>query len=231
MNRSLLSTIEANLNQVRLAMQAACKRSGRTEDEVRLVAVTKYAPTEALEALAQLGFQTFGESRPQQLMERAGQLPEGEFHLIGHLQRNKVRPVLPVAHTIHSVDSLRLLKRIDTVAAELSLRPRVLLEVNVAGEASKDGFSPTELRDAWGEAHSCEHVDIAGLMTMAPHTDEERPIRETFQGLKSLRDELASQRFPLPELSMGMSGDFEIAIEEGATLIRVGSKLFAGIDG
>lgn len=231
MNRSLQSTIEANLARVQLAMQAACQRSGRRADQVRLVAVTKYAPTAALDALTRAGFQTFGESRPQQLIERAAQFPDAEFHLIGHLQRNKVRAVLPVAHTIHSVDSLRLLKRIDAVAEELALRPRVLLEVNVAGEASKDGFSPDGLREAWSEASLSAHVELAGLMTMAPHTDEERPIRETFQRLRRLRNELASQQFPLPELSMGMSGDFEIAIEEGATIIRVGSTLFEGIDG
>ena len=214
---------------MRRRIEAACARSGRDPAAVRLVAVTKYAPMEAVRELVALGHRDLGENRPQQLLERAGLLNGAEvtWHLIGHLQRNKARKVLPVASLIHSVDSVRLMEAIDRLAVELSLRPRVLLEVNVSGEGSKDGFEPGVLREAWGEITRMEHVELAGLMTMAPYSDDPETARPVFQSLRELRDELtATGALPLPELSMGMSGDFEVAIEEGATIVRMGSLLF-----
>ncbi|MEZ6055165.1 MAG: YggS family pyridoxal phosphate-dependent enzyme [Planctomycetaceae bacterium] len=264
----LLSVLEQNLDSVRQRIRAACDRVGRSVESVQLIAVTKYAPWEAVVGLASLGQRRFGENRPQQLLARASQWktesplattanlsssdPKSdtattspvplEWHLIGQLQRNKVRSILPVVSRIHSVDSIRLLERIDEIAGELSLTPRVLLEVNVSGEESKHGFEPQQLLDDWEEIARLKQVHITGLMTMAPLADDPEQSRPWFRQLRELRDELRNihQQFKpidqtsllgsndlLSELSMGMSGDFEVAIEEGATHIRVGSSLFA----
>jgi hypothetical protein len=142
-----------------------------------------------------------------------------------------VRKVLPVADWLHSIDSLPLAARIDSLSAELGVRPRLLLEVNVSGEASKDGYAPDQLAADWTAVCALSHVEIAGLMTMAPFSEEPEDSRATFRQLRELRDRLAALAGSprLGELSMGMSGDFEVAIEEGATLIRVGTSLFDGL--
>lgn len=224
------SPLQATLEAVRRRVGAACQRSNRSVDSVRIVAVTKYAPIDAVRELVDLGHHLLGESRPQQLVERAGHIsPVARWHLIGHLQRNKVRSVLPIVELIHSVDSLRLLERISQVAGELGLTPKLLLQVNVSGEESKQGFAPEELRNDWSRIISTPHVTLCGLMTMAPLTGTTDAIRQTFRELRTLRDELqsAAPMLDLNELSMGMSHDFEIAVEEGATLVRVGSALFS----
>jgi PLP dependent protein len=237
-----MTTVEAriaeNLARIRDEIEVACRRSGRSADEVLLVGVTKSAKIEWIEALVALGVRNLGESRPQQLLERASAL-EGNraaagpirWHLIGHLQRNKVHKVLPVAGCLHSVDSLSLAARIDGLSAELGLRPRLLLEVNVSGEGSKDGFSPDQVRTDWQALCALDHVELAGLMTMAPLGDDTEAARTTFRRLRMLRDELAARPGspPLGEMSMGMSGDFPVAIEEGATMIRIGTSLFDGL--
>ena len=225
--------IAHNLETVLAEIAAACARAGRLLSEVQLVAVTKYAQPAWIERLIERGIRDLGESRPQQLVQRASQFAaDVHWHLIGHLQRNKVKPVLLQTVLIHSVDSLRLLERISEVAAELSLRPRVLLEVNVAGEASKDGLPAAVLRSQWPAFQAVLHVEIVGLMTMAPQADDPEAARPVFRGLRQLRDELATTAAPhvrLTELSMGMSGDFAVAIEEGATIVRIGSRLFDGL--
>ncbi|MEZ6062513.1 MAG: YggS family pyridoxal phosphate-dependent enzyme [Planctomycetaceae bacterium] len=227
--------IRGNLSDVRREVAEACRHVGRDPDSVKLVAVTKYADWEWVRHLATL-HHSFGEARPQQLAERQPQLPDVEWHLIGQLQRNKVRIALQHAALIHSVDSLKLLERISTVAGDLKVHPSVLLEVNVSGEASKSGFSSSTLQTEWPQI--CRHagaVNIAGLMTMAPASDDPENARPAFRGLRKLRDQLAAQPvsqsagLQLPELSMGMSGDFAVAVEEGATLIRIGSRLFDGL--
>ena len=228
--------LSENLAQIRERIAAASARAGRSEDSVHLVAVTKYASWPWVEALVNLGVRDLGESRPQQLLERyelLQHIPEVRWHLIGHLQRNKVRPMLACASRFHSVDTFRLLERMELLAGELAARPRVFLEVNISGEASKDGFSPEELESRWSELAKLSHVRITGLMTMAPYTTDEDTIRGVFRGLRLLRDRLIAEsegRLSLPELSMGMSGDYEIAIEEGATHIRIGSRLFDGLE-
>jgi pyridoxal phosphate enzyme (YggS family) len=173
-----------------------------------------------------------GENRPQQLVERAGLVTGAQWHLVGQLQRNKVRSVLPHVALIHSVDSLRLLQRISDVSGELQRTTQLLLQVSVSGEASKQGIAPVELLRTWGEFATAPHVSIAGLMTMAPLADDPEESRPTFRGLRELRDKL--QRLPgqprLPILSMGMSHDMDVAVEEGATLVRIGSALFEGLD-
>ena len=223
-----------NLERVTTEIAAACARAGRSPCDVTLVAVTKYAELPWVRRLVELGVHNLAESRPQQLVERAEQFPSDiRWHLIGHLQRNKVKQVLPRAAVVHSVDSLRLLERIGEVAVDLSLRPRVLLEVNVSGESAKDGLSVTELTSQWDALQAVPNVDLVGLMTMAPLVDDPEAARPVFRELRQLRDNLAARAAPhvqLTELSMGMSGDFAVAIEEGATLVRIGSRLFEGLE-
>ncbi len=222
-------SLAANYAAVRRRIAAACARSGRDENSVRLVAVTKYAPLDAVRELVALGHRDLGESRPQQLIERAAVFKDSgvRWHLIGTLQRNKARKLLPTAATIHSADDLQLLESLDRLAGEFGLRPRALLEVNVSGEPTKFGFSPDHLIEDWPTVSALTRLDLAGLMTMAPHADDPESARETFRRLRLLRDALAADGpHPLPELSMGMTGDFEAAIEEGATLVRIGSGLF-----
>lgn len=226
--------LQQNLTDVRNQMDSALRRSGRAADAVRLVAVTKYARLEWVRELIALGVRDLGESRPQQLVERAEQLDTDlRWHLTGPLQRNKARRTLPYCSLIHSIDSLRLLERLEVLAGELNLSPQLLLQVNISGEEAKQGFTPEELRSAATQLARLQQVQVAGLMTMAPHTSRPEETRPVFRGLRELRDELADQlqgRWPLTELSMGMSSDFAVAIEEGATMVRVGSALFDGLE-
>lgn len=229
--------LQDNLAEVREAMSAASRRAGRPADAVQLIAVTKYAEWPWVEALIDLGVKNLGESRPQQLIERAGLLNSAndvQWHLIGHLQRNKVRPILPMVSRLHSVDSVKLLKRIDLLAGEMGVRPKLLLEVNLSREEAKDGFPVETLEAEWDQIRNPSNIEITGLMTMAPYTSDEKILRSVFRELRELRDRLVQRsegELELSELSMGMSGDFEIAIEEGSTHIRVGSRLFAGCEG
>ncbi|MCA9075702.1 MAG: YggS family pyridoxal phosphate-dependent enzyme [Planctomycetaceae bacterium] len=232
MSSEQASIITANLATIQGKIEEAARASRRSPADVRLVAVTKYAELAWVRQLIDAGMTTLGESRPQQLVERAELLGDAvEWHLIGHLQRNKVRQVLPHVSLIHSIDTLRLLSRVGEIASELELRPRVLLEVNVSGETSKDGFSSESLRAEWQQIVEQNSVVVDGLMTMAPASDDPEDARPTFAALRELRDELSSLApgLSLPELSMGMSGDYIVAIEEGATLVRIGSALFDGL--
>jgi len=230
----LETRIAENLAGVQHRIKAARQRSARAADAVTLVAVTKYAESEWVRVLLSLGVHDLGESRPQQLIERSALLDESaRWHMIGHLQRNKARRLLPVVSLLHSVDSLRLLSAIDRMAGEEQHKPRVLLEVNVSGEAAKNGFSPDEIESEWEAVRRCENVRVDGLMTMAPLADDPEQSRSVFRSLRELRDHLgglSNGQLALPELSMGMSRDFEVAVEEGATLVRIGSDLFAGLE-
>lgn len=232
--------IRQNLQHVEDRIVQACRRAGRPRSAVNLVAVTKYAEWPWIEALVALGHSSLGENRPQQLLERAARLTESvTWHLIGHLQSNKAKSVLPVAGWIHSVDSLKLLGLLERLACDAGTRssgefrrPKLLLEVNVTGEATKFGFTPDELRAGWDTVCACRSVEVAGLMTMAPAVDNPELARPAFAALRTLRDELranAPATMLLPHLSMGMTGDFEVAIEEGATFVRIGSALFEGL--
>jgi pyridoxal phosphate enzyme (YggS family) len=181
-----------------------------------------------------LGISDLGESRPQELWRKSELIPPGaRWHLIGPLQRNKARRTLPLADLIHSVDSVPLLERLDELAIELELERAVLLEVNVSGEPAKHGFHPQEMPRVLAAADKLERVEIRGLMTMAPYDADPQSARPVFARLRQLRDELkpvAPPRCSLSELSMGMSGDFEVAIAEGATIVRIGSALFHGVE-
>ena len=226
-----LETIRENLSEVMDRIRQSATDCGRSADDVTLVAVTKYADLPWVQALIELGVVDLGENRPQQLVERAPLLSESvRWHMIGNLQRNKVKPVLKHSSMIHSIDSLKLLERVNRIADELQVRPRVLIEVNTSGEAAKGGFESEQLRSEWDQITEFAHVDIAGLMTMAPVVKSSEEARPYFAQLRELRDELQSEspdRLQLKELSMGMSGDFEAAILEGATIVRVGSRLYS----
>jgi pyridoxal phosphate enzyme (YggS family) len=225
--------IQRNLNTVRDGIAAICEKSSRSRDDVQLIAVTKYAELEWVQALIELGQTRLGESRPQQLSERVEQLPESvEWHMIGHLQRNKVRPVLETGAVIHSVDSEKLLRRIERISDELDVMVRIFLEVNISGEETKHGFAPDEVPAILPVLAECPHIETLGLMTMAPYSDDPEEARPYFRQVRVLQDRLnaeLSAENQFQSLSMGMSGDFTVAIEEGATHIRIGSALFEGL--
>jgi pyridoxal phosphate enzyme (YggS family) len=214
-------------------MQAACRRAGRDPSTVTLVAVTKTVSIEVAAALHALGVANLGESRPQELWRKAAALPRTvRWHLVGHLQRNKIERTLPLVEWIHSVDTLRLLEALEQEAARQQRTVSVLLEVNASGEASKHGFSPQQLLGLAEPLGRLEKVQVRGLMTMAALEDDPSRCRPTFATLRQLRNDLRgtlAPQHPLEHLSMGMSNDFEIAIEEGATLIRLGTVLLEGL--
>jgi hypothetical protein len=210
---------------------AACRRAGRARAEVRLMAVSKTHPASAIREAAAAGQMLFGENRVQEFDAKRAELPQGiEVHLIGHLQSNKAAKAAGIFSAIDTLDSLRLLERVND-AAKLSTQPLpVLLEIKLSEEVAKTGFSPasSELRQALERASSLQHVRVRGLMTVAPLDENPEKARACFRRLRNLRDELMRMypRIDLLELSMGMSGDFEIAIEEGSTLVRIGTALF-----
>ena len=226
--------IRQNLARVREQMAAAAKRAGRDPGEVKLVGVTKYVEPPVARMLVEAGLSDLAESRPQELWTKAGALSDLKiaWHMIGHLQRNKVRRTLPLVACIHSADSLRLLEEISSEAVAQNLSTNVLLEINVSGDAAKHGLAPEEVEPLLPKIAKLPRLKIVGLMTMAALEGGPDEARCNFAALRELRDTLVPNcpsNMSLKELSMGMSGDFEIAIEEGATLVRVGSALFEGI--
>jgi pyridoxal phosphate enzyme (YggS family) len=229
----LSSALAARLAAVEERLLAACRRAGRARADVTLVAVTKTASIETASALVELGVRDLGESRPQELWRKAAALPATvRWHLIGHLQRNKIERTLPLVHCIHSVDSLRLLTALEEEAARRQTTAAVLLEVNASREAAKFGFAPEDVRGLAPALLALRRVRVTGLMTMAAHADDPERCRPTFRSLRELRDRLhdlvGSVHAP-DQLSMGMSNDFEVAVEEGATLVRLGTVLFEGL--
>jgi len=229
-----VQSIRNNLAEVRGRIAQAVERSGRSADQVKLIAVTKFVDQAAIRELVDAGCTTLGESRPQHLWEKAAALADLpiRWHLIGHLQRNKVRRTLPLVDMIQSIDSLDLAAAVARTAAELGRRVLVLLEVNVSGEAAKHGFAPGQIKPLLPEFANLEQIEIRGLMCMASLEGGLDAARRDFRALRELRDQLRVQcpeAIRLDELSMGMSGDFEVAIEEGATMVRVGSALFEGV--
>lgn len=223
-----MPTPAENLRTVQESIAAAAARSGRTPSEVELVAVSKTHPAELVREVADSGHDLFGESRVQEAQSKIPLLPGRlRWHFIGHLQTNKVRKALPLFELIHGVDSLELAHDIDRIAAEMGLHPRVLLEVNVSGEGSKHGFAPEVLEQRLEDLLSLSRVQVEGFMTMAPLAPNAEDSRPYFRTLRKLRDRLAADAgIPFGTLSMGMSGDYEVAVEEGATLVRVGSAIF-----
>ncbi len=220
--------IAENLRAIRKRIAAAATRSGRDPGDVTLVAVSKTFPADAVRAAVDAGQTVFGENKVQEGIDKVPVLPDSlEWHLIGHLQSNKIRKALPLFAWIETVDSLKRARQIDRVAAELGLRPRLLLQVNIGGDDAKFGYSVEGVRADLEPLLALEHVAIRGLMTIPPLEDDPGATRGHFAGLRELRDQLETATgASLPELSMGMSHDFEIAVEEGATFVRVGSSIF-----
>lgn len=193
-----------------------------------LVAVSKTWPAEYVQEAYDAGQRIFGENKVQEILEKAPVLPQDvEWHLIGHLQKNKIRKVIPHCAMIHSVDSLALAGQISRIAGELEMVSPVLLQVNISDDEAKFGFSSDALREAFGELKNLPHLQIEGLMTVPKFDPDPEQVRPAFAALRDLRDELSREHeLPLPHLSMGMSHDAKVAVEEGATLVRVGSSIF-----
>ena len=224
----MAETFQERLEQVQQRMAAACARAGRRPDEVQLIAISKtYGPERVREA-AECGLRIFGENKVQEAEAKVPECPGNlSWHLVGHLQSNKAGRAAALFDQIHSVDSLKLLQRIEAAAAVEGKRLPVLLEINVSGEGSKFGLRPAAAPEVLQRAGELEYAQIVGLMTMPPVTPEAEKARTYFRRLRELRDEWSAEfSVALPELSMGMSHDFEVAIEEGATWIRVGTALF-----
>jgi pyridoxal phosphate enzyme (YggS family) len=224
--------LSRNVTEVEARIAAACARARRPRADVTLVAVTKYVPAEVARLLFELGVHDLGESRPQELWRKAAVIADARWHLVGHLQRNKVEATLGAACLIHSVDSVRLLQALHREAALRGRQVQALLEFNVSSEAAKHGFDPQSDMAELGEIlDQCTAVSVLGLMTMAAVGTTPEQARPTFTALRRLRDHLTGELgLPLPHLSMGMTNDFEVAIEEGATLVRIGSALFQGLE-
>ena len=223
-----VGSIAENLERVREQIAQAAAKAGRAVEDLELVAITKTHPAEKVREAIDAGQTLFGESRVQEARAKIPELPSNaRWHFVGHLQKNKIRHALPLFEMIHSVDSLALAQDINRIANEEGLHPRVLLEVNVAGEGSKFGFSPDQLHDQMEELLALPRLSILGLMTIPPFAEEAEESRKYFVQLRELRDRLQTEfQVDLAQLSMGMTQDFPVAIEEGATLVRVGTAIF-----
>ena len=223
-----MSRICNNYLSVCKLTQESCLRAGRSTDSVELLVVSKRWSAENVKEVVELGHTVFGESRIQEAEEKIPQLPDGlDWHFIGHVQKNKVRKILSMFGVLHSVDSLSLAKRIDLIAGELGVRPQIFLQVNIADEESKHGFGIEEIRAQCGEVLALENVEVLGLMAIPPAVPNPEESRPQFAALRQLQEELAqANSVTFPELSMGMSGDYQVAIEEGSTIVRVGSSIF-----
>lgn len=229
-------TLLRNVERIQERIATAANRAGRNPAEVKTVAVTKYVDAATTQALLEIGCYELGESRPQQLWSKyesvRGPVPP-RWHLIGHLQRNKVKQTLPLVDLIHSIDSLRLMREIERQCIELNSTCSALLEVNVSKDREKHGFNPDEVADVLPEFLKFTNVKLVGLMAMSSRGATQTQAAREFRTLRELRDLLRSQHpaaKEMNELSMGMSGDFEVAITEGSTIVRIGSALYEGLD-
>jgi PLP dependent protein len=223
-----MNSIAENLERVREQIAQAAARAGRVAEDIELVAITKTHPAEKVREAIEAGQTLFGESRVQEARVKIPELSSNlRWHFVGHLQKNKIRHALPLFEMIHSVDSLGLAQDINRIAEEQGMHPRVLLEVNVAGEGSKFGFSPDKLRDQMESLLALPRLSILGLMTIPPLAKEAEASRKYFVQLRELRDRLQTEfHVDLAQLSIGMTEDFAVAVEEGATLVRVGTAIF-----
>jgi pyridoxal phosphate enzyme (YggS family) len=227
--------IRNNLEEVQVRITRAAARAGRSVADIRLVAVTKKSSPEWIRALLDCGVCDLGENYPQELWKKSDVLADRgdaiRWHLIGHLQTNKVKKTFPLVKMIHAVDSLKLLQVLNEVAEAAAEPPSVCLQVNTSDEESKHGWSVDEILKDSDAIAGCRSIPIVGLMTMAALDGTDESTRGCFARLRETRDLLARKTgLPLPELSMGMSGDFELAILEGATLVRIGTALFQGLE-
>lgn len=222
--------LRENLDVVEQKIEAACRRAGRNRDEVTLIAVSKTKPVEMLKEIYDCGQRDFGENKVQEMVDKHEVLPPDiRWHLIGHLQRNKVKYVVEKAFLIHSVDSLRLAQAISGEAVKRQCQVSILIEVNVAGEETKFGVSPEEVISLVEEIASYPNIHVEGLMTIAPFVEDPEENRAVFRKLKQLSVDIADKNMNnvnMNVLSMGMTNDYEVAIEEGATMVRVGTGIF-----
>jgi len=223
-----MGDIQKNLERVRSQIADVAEKSGRQPRDVELIAITKTHDAERVREAYEAGQSLFGESRVQEARAKIPELPSNlRWHLVGHLQKNKIRHALPLFELIHSVDSLALAQDMNRIAEEEGLHPRVLLEVNVAGEGSKFGFKPATLRAEMESLLALSRLSILGLMTIPPLAEEAEASRKHFVQLRELRDRVETEfHVDLAQLSMGMTQDFAVAVEEGATLVRVGTAIF-----
>jgi pyridoxal phosphate enzyme (YggS family) len=226
--------VAENVARIRERMAHAAARAGRAPESITLMAVSKTVEPERIRAAYQAGLRVFGENRVQEFADKSGQLAElkdAEWHLIGHLQSNKSRKAAELFHAVDSVDSLRLAEKLDQAAGQSGKILLVLIEINVGGEENKTGVSADspELEQLLQSASRLEHLHVRGLMTVPPYTEDPEGARPFFRKLRELRDAIAARKLPAVEmvaLSMGMSHDFEVAIEEGSTCVRVGTGIF-----
>jgi len=221
--------IAENLAQIREKIALSCEKSSRNADKVKLIAVTKYFGTDIIEEAISAGLTDFGENKAQELNLKYQKLGDKvTWHFIGTLQKNKVKYAVKAAEFIHSVDSIELADEIDARAGKLSKVQKILLEVNTSSEDSKSGLITED--DVFRLAEQCNkknNLELVGLMTMAPFTDDEQVIRNSFSSLRSLKEKLIKNGFTkITELSMGMTNDYELAVDEGATMLRIGSAIF-----
>lgn len=220
----MTENLKKNIDDIRARIKAAASRAGRDEKEVTLICVSKTIDADTISAARALGECIFGENRPQELRDKYPLIEDAVWHLIGHLQTNKVKYAVGTAALIHSVDSLHLAKAIDEEAKKKKITQDILLEVNISGEESKYGLTTDEIPTIIKDIEALENINFRGFMTMAPLGAPEEEIRSIFKKAKQLFD--TYRDYGADVLSMGMSGDFEIAIEEGATCVRVGSAIF-----
>jgi PLP dependent protein len=212
--------------QVMLQIAEAALRSGRDPGAVKLIAVTKTVGIEMVRRAAALGIEDFGENRVQDAADKVAAMPDLRWHFIGHLQSNKVKEVLPAYVLIHSLDRLSLAEALQDQAKKVGRLAEVLIQVNVSGEQSKFGLAPDELPAFLEKISVLDQVKVKGLMTMAPFLEDQEETRSYFRQLRLLRDANQKEGLALPELSMGMTNDYVVAVEEGATMVRIGSALF-----
>lgn len=224
--------LKDNINNVEKKILESCLKSGRNRAEIRLIAVSKTHTIEEIEEASGSGATDFGENKAQELNAKFPKISKPVYwHFIGHLQTNKVKYIIEPAEFIHSVDSIKLAEEIDKRAKSINKVQKVLLEINTSDEETKFGLtSEKDILDVADYCRNCGNIDLKGLMTMAPNTDDEKIIRSCFVKLRSIKDSMNKKDFNLNELSMGMTNDFEIAIEEGATMIRVGTAIFGERD-
>lgn len=223
------SHVKDQLEEINLRISQTAEKYGRKNDAIKLLAVSKTFPSEAIQAAYDAGHRYFGENRVQELIEKVNfSPPDIEWHLIGHLQSNKAGKAVKVASFIHSVDSVELISKIAKFATEIGKTQKILLEVNISGEESKFGLSDEKsIYECVENAIKLKSIDLIGLMTMAPYMAPEPQLRKIFSSLRILKDKISeSFSLKLSELSMGMSGDYEPAIAEGATILRIGTAIF-----
>jgi hypothetical protein len=227
----LAESIAANLADVRARLTRAAARVSRDPSSITLVAISKTHPVDAVLAACSAGQRVFGENRVQEALQKIGQSSDTaiEWHLVGHLQSNKARKAAAAFACIHSIDSVDLLERVDAAAVEAGTRPSLLVQVDLAGEPTKHGATLEQVLPLFEAADRCQAARVTGLMVLPPFVEDPETVRPFFRRTREIRDELMARGVPpsmLVALSMGMSHDFEVAIEEGATLIRVGTSIF-----